>query len=100
MGRQVISAASRDSDVRLTGALVRPGSTLAGQDAGTIAGIGALGLPLVDDPNVALDQATVAVDVSVPAASVGFARVASERGVPVVVATTGLSAEQRESIES
>jgi 4-hydroxy-tetrahydrodipicolinate reductase len=52
----------------------------------------------VEDSRLALDHASVAVDVSIPAASVGFARIAAEGGVPTVVATTGLSADQRETI--
>jgi 4-hydroxy-tetrahydrodipicolinate reductase len=100
MGRQVIAAASGDPDVQIVGAVVRPSSPLLEQDAGVIAGVARLGVPLLADPVAGLAGATVAVDVSVPAASVELARIAASQGVPVVVATTGLSAGQRASVEA
>jgi 4-hydroxy-tetrahydrodipicolinate reductase len=100
MGRQVIAAATGAPDVQVAGAIVRPGSPLADQDAGLVAGVERLGVPLVVDPETALTGATVAVDVSVPAATVPFANAAANREVPIIVATTGLSLAQRERIEA
>jgi 4-hydroxy-tetrahydrodipicolinate reductase len=100
MGRQVIAAAAGSPDVALTGAIVRPGAPLLGQDAGLIAGTRALGTPLVDDASAALRGGSVAIDVSIPSAAVEFARAAAKGGVPCVVATTGLTVEQRLEIES
>jgi 4-hydroxy-tetrahydrodipicolinate reductase len=100
MGRQVIGAAIADPQVQVIGAVVRPSSPLVDQDAGLIAGIDRLGVPLRADPIAALASSSVAVDVSVPSASVEFARIAASQGVPVVVATTGLSAAQRASVEA
>lgn len=99
MGRQVIGVASAASDVSVVAAIVRPGSPSLGLDAGAVAGVRSLGVPLVDDIGPALDLGDVAVDVSVPAATVEFARQAAQHGRPTVIATTGLSKEQLAAVK-
>jgi 4-hydroxy-tetrahydrodipicolinate reductase len=94
MGRQVIVAAAGAPDVTVAAALVRPGSPMLGQDAGTVAGVGPLSVPLSDDVAAALESGEVVVDFSVPAATVALVRQAAKVGRPTVVATTGLSPEQ------
>lgn len=100
MGRQVIGVAAAADDVSLVGAIVRPGSTLLGRDAGAVAGVRTLGVELTDDAARALDLGDVVVDVSVPIASVELARLAADRGRPIVVATTGLSNEQLAAVRA
>ena len=66
-----------------------------GQDAGSIAGVGAIGMPL----RAALDQPVdVVIDFSVPAGALAIAAVCMERRIPLVVATTGLSDAQQEML--
>ena len=61
MGRTLIELA-RDSDaINVTGAFEHPQSSLLGQDAGTVAGIGWIGVPIVDSID-ALDEFDVAID--------------------------------------
>lgn len=91
MGRQIISVAAGTADVEIVAALTRPGSALVGTDAGALAGVRSLGVPVTADTHLAAD---VVIDVSNPAAAVAIVRRAGETGVPVVVATTGLSPEQ------
>lgn len=92
MGRQIIAVAAGAPDVEIAAALVRPGSPLAGLDAGTVAGTRALGVPLTSEASPR--GADVVVDVSTPAGATEIARRAGEAGIPVVIATTGLSPEQ------
>lgn len=94
MGREIVNAAVGAPDVSIAAALARPGSPVLGQDAGIIAGSGPLGVTIGSDARIALAAGDVAVDFSTPAAAVEFARQASAATKPVVVATTGLSAEQ------
>src|SRR5262249_3057531 len=100
MGRQVIAAAAGAHDVTVAAALVRPGSPLLGQDAGTVAGVGPLDVPLSDNVAGALEHGDVVVDFSVPAATVALVGQATQVGRPTVVATTGLSPEQVDAIKS
>jgi 4-hydroxy-tetrahydrodipicolinate reductase len=94
MGREVIGATAGVPDFTIAAAVVRTASPVLGQDAGVLAGVGALGVTLTSDLASALAQGDVAIDVSVPAAAVEFARQAAAAGKPHVVATTGLSADQ------
>ncbi len=94
MGRQVIAAASASPAFRIAAAVVRPGSPSLGVDVGILAGVAALGVAATDDVRAALAAGDVAVDFSTPIAAVDFVEQAAVAGKPVVVATTGLNAEQ------
>ncbi len=98
MGREVINAAAASTDFQVVGAVTRPGSPSVGLDAGVVAGAGTLGVPIVDDLAAALVRGDVALDFSNPAGAVEFARRAAAAGVPHLVGTTGLSAEQAAAI--
>lgn len=91
MGRQIVSVAAGAPDVEVVAALTRSGSPLAGTDAGTLAGVRPLGVPVTTELDLAAD---VVIDVSNPAAAVEIVRKAGEAGVPIVVATTGFSPDQ------
>ena len=94
MGREIVNAAATTPGFEIGAALGRPGSSSLGSDVGVLAGVGSLGVVVSDDVTSGLDAGDVAIDVSQPAAAVAFARQASAVGKPVVVATTGLNAEQ------
>ncbi|MNL21506.1 4-hydroxy-tetrahydrodipicolinate reductase [compost metagenome] len=75
----------------LVGAIDRPGATAIGKDAGTLAGIEALGVPVSDDAAALLDKADAIIDFTAPAASVALAKLAAERGLVHIIGTTGCS---------
>lgn len=98
MGRQLIEATLAHPDMRLTAAVERPGSQLIGVDAGELVGQGRLGVALTDDLATACDDIDVLIDFTIPEATVANARVCGERGVPMVIGTTGLSDAQRSEL--
>ncbi len=98
MGREIVNAAATTPGFEIGAALGRQSSPNLGADIGILAGVGALGVPVSDDVASALSRGEVAIDVSQPAASAAFARQAAAVGKPLVVATTGLSADQLASI--
>ncbi|MGH2458172.1 MAG: 4-hydroxy-tetrahydrodipicolinate reductase [Chloroflexota bacterium] len=98
MGREIVNAATTAPGFEIAAALGRTGSASLGADVGVLAGAGALGVVVSDDVAAGLAAGDVAIDVSQPAAAVRFARQASAAGKPVVVATTGLNAEQLASV--
>lgn len=65
-----------------------------GRDVGQVAGVGALGVPIVDDP-AALDAASadVVIDFSVPAVTQALVARVAALGTPLVSGTTGLDPE-------
>jgi 4-hydroxy-tetrahydrodipicolinate reductase len=91
MGRRLVALAAADPALTVVAALDLPGHPQLGEDAGPLAGIGPLGVPLTSSLNVAAD---VVIDFSVPAAAAGIIEACRQKGVALVVATTGFSAEQ------
>lgn len=97
MGQRIVALAFRDPDLVVTAALENAASPALGKDAGELAGIGKIGVPVTSQLAHKVD---VIIDFSVPAGAVAAAKLCSERVIPLVVATTGMSAEQREAITS
>lgn len=90
MGQRLVALSAGDAELKLAAALEAPGHPRLGQDAGAVAGVGPLGVPLTSDWETPVD---VVIDFSVPQATQQIVQRCAERGVPVVVATTGLAAE-------
>ncbi|HEY2841224.1 MAG TPA: 4-hydroxy-tetrahydrodipicolinate reductase, partial [Pirellulales bacterium] len=83
MGQRLIALAAADKQFILAAAVDRPGNPKLGEDAGQLAGVGTLGVPLTDSlPNNKID---VVIDFSGPAAAVAIARECQKRGLPLVV---------------
>ncbi|XXF76770.1 4-hydroxy-tetrahydrodipicolinate reductase [Myxococcaceae bacterium GXIMD 01537] len=91
MGRTLVRLVRDTPGFELVGATGRPGSASIGQDAGLAAGLGPLGVTVVDDLGRALDAGAQAViDFTGAQATVVHARLCAARGVPLVVGSTGL----------
>ncbi len=87
MGRRLVVLGWEDPQVRIVGAVEAPGHPRLGEDAGTVAGVGPIGVPLGTELPPECD---VVIDFSVPEATRHVVQTCVQRGVPVVVATTGL----------
>jgi 4-hydroxy-tetrahydrodipicolinate reductase len=93
MGQTLIRAVHSMEGARVAGAIERAGSPFLGRDAGEVAGVGPLGVPIIDDPLPAFAKADGVLDFSAPAASVEFAGYAAQARIVHVIGTTGCSAE-------
>ena len=93
MGQRVVALAARDPRFQVVAAIESANSPALGKDAGTIAGIGEIGVPL---GVVGESKADVVIDFSVPDAAVAVVAHCVEAARPVVVATTGLEPQQQE----
>ncbi len=98
MGQMLIRQIARTEGCSLAGASEAPGGTAIGRDAGEVAGIEANGVKITGDGAAAIAAANVVIDFTVPAATVAHARIAAERGVSMVIGTTGLNPEQTAAI--
>jgi len=98
MGRMLLRLASETPGLGVVGGADRPGSADLDRDLGELAGIGGLGLPLLDDPAPLFAEADVLVDFTHAEASVRHAALAAETGRALVVGTTGHTPEQRAAI--
>src|SRR5262245_55157791 len=93
MGQRIVALATRDPRFQVVAALESGNHPALGKDVGTIAGIGEIGVPL---GVVGESSADVVIDFSVPDAAVAVVAHCVEFTRPVVVATTGLDAEQQQ----
>jgi len=89
MGRTLVPLIASDPDLRLSGALAAAGDAAIGHDAGVLAGTAPLAVAITDDPDRALDGASVAIDFTLPAPSLQHARRCRARSLPLVIGTTG-----------
>jgi 4-hydroxy-tetrahydrodipicolinate reductase len=95
MGRRIVALAHADPQLRLVAALDDPDSQCIGVDAGELAGISHIDVPITAELGPHVD---VVIDFSVPEAAVRIAGVCGERRIPLVVATTGFSDKQRQEV--
>jgi 4-hydroxy-tetrahydrodipicolinate reductase len=98
MGRNVIEACARIEGVRCTTASERLGSPTIGSDAGELAGIGKLGVTLVDDLTKHLEEFDVLIDFTSPEATLNHLALCQLGSKRLVIGTTGLSPEQKTAV--
>lgn len=100
MGRMLIKAVGESEGCRLVGAIERETSDAIGQDAGRLAGLGDLGVPVSCDPLPAFAQADGVLDFTAPTATVAFAALAAQARIVHVIGTTGLQAADFSKLEA
>jgi len=93
MGRMVTRAVTEADGMTVAAGADRPGSADIGTDLGGLAGVGSLGVAVTDDIEAVLG-CDVAIDFTLPAATLTHAARAGDRGTALVIGTTGLDAEQ------
>jgi len=98
MGQMLVRQITATDGCRVAGATEREGSPLLGKDAGEIAGVGSLGVSVVDDPAAMIANIDAVIDFTVPAATAEHARLAAQAEAILIAGTTGLSAEQEKAI--
>jgi len=100
MGQMLIRQIARTEGATLVGASEVSGGKAIGRDAGEVAGLEANGVIVTGDSAAAIGAADVVIDFTVPAATVAHATIAAEKGVSVVIGTTGLDPEQTAAIQA
>jgi 4-hydroxy-tetrahydrodipicolinate reductase len=96
MGATVIRLLAGAEGLALHAAVERPGGP--GGDAGTAAGLGPLGVAIGHDLGAALSGADVVVDFTSHEASARHAALCAERGVALVIGSTGFTPEARAKV--
>jgi 4-hydroxy-tetrahydrodipicolinate reductase len=100
MGRTLIEAIGLSGEeLVLGGAIERAESSLLGADSGELAGQGRNGVPVVGSLTEVIDNIDVLIDFTVPAATAANAALCAQRGVAMVIGTTGFTPEQQLEIE-
>jgi len=97
MGHMLIEAIRDSGDCRLAGALDVPSSPAIGNDAAAFLGHAA-GVPVTADIATGLSHAQVLIDFTRPEGTLAHLKVCRERGVKMVIGTTGLTDTQKELV--
>ncbi|MEX0655527.1 MAG: 4-hydroxy-tetrahydrodipicolinate reductase [Phycisphaeraceae bacterium] len=97
MGRRLVALASEDDALRVVAALERPGHELEGQDAGVVAGVSPLAVPLASQIR---RKPKVMIDFTVPEAFRTVLRTCREQKIGLVVGTTGLTDDDHQAIDA
>jgi len=93
MGQRITALTHADPDLTVFAAV---DAFAAGKDAGEVAGIGHIGVPVTAEmPD---ENPDAVIDFSVPDALAPLAQLCAERKIPLVAATTGLRDEQKEQV--
>jgi len=97
MGRRILALIHEDADLVVAAALETATSPFIGRDAGELAGIGNIGVPITSELT---DRVDIIIDFSTPAGLTHIAEICAQRRIGLVAATTGLTAAQRETVLS
>ncbi len=97
MGQRLVALGTADPQLQVAAALEAAGQPRLGDDAGHVAGIDAIGVPLTAELEAEVDGV---IDFSIPEPAINMVRICSERRIPVVVATTGFNQAQQQEIIS
>jgi 4-hydroxy-tetrahydrodipicolinate reductase len=96
MGQRLVALGSVDDELKIVAALESPQHPKLGEDAGAVARLRPIGVPLAATLTTPVD---VVIDFSIPAGTMSILKTCLEKKIPLVVATTGLEAEQKKAIE-
>ena len=90
MGRVLARIIHETAGAELAGGLEAKGSPDVGGDIGELAGLGALGVTISDDPLELFTRIDGVVDFTVPAASLALAEISAQARIVHVIGTTGI----------
>jgi len=98
MGKMLIEAVLNTPDAQLVGALEHTGSTQVGEDAGAFLGK-KTGVTITADIAAALSGAEYLIDFTRPEGTMAHLAIAQKTGSKMIIGTTGLNAEQLDSLK-
>lgn len=96
MGRRLVALGTEDAGLKVVAAVDAPGSPFLGQDAGVLAQVAALKVPLTDKLT---GKPAAMIDFTVPAATRSAIRTCVEQNIALVIGTTGLTPDDHKLIE-
>lgn len=98
MGQMLVKLVRDSEGFVLSGGTEKKGSAAVGLDVGLACHLGMLEVPVTDSLDAALGGANVVIDFTTPEASIAHAKTCAAKKVPLVVGSTGFSAEAKAQI--
>ena len=99
MGRALIEAARHAEGFAVTAAFEHPDHSLLGTDAGQLAGLGEIGVPLTGDVAAATGAFDVLIDFTRPQGTLANLDACRAAGRRMVIGTTGFSAAEKTQLQ-
>jgi len=99
MGRSNISVFNEDSDVKIVGAIEREDSKYIGNDAGSVAGIGSIGVKISTNIEDTIDNSDVIIDFTNVESTLKNINVLDRYKKAIIIGTTGFTIDQIEEIK-
>ncbi|KQZ82427.1 4-hydroxy-tetrahydrodipicolinate reductase [Pseudomonas sp. Root562] len=96
MGKTLIEAVQQTPGAGLTAAVDRPDSTLVGADAGELAALGRIGVPLSGDLDRVVDEFDVLIDFTHPTVTLKNLAFCRKHNKAMIIGTTGFSVEEKQ----
>ena len=96
MGKALIEAVHQAPGAGLTAAVHRAESSLVGADAGELAGLGRIGVPLSGDLDRVVDEFDVLIDFTHPSVTLKNLAFCRKAGKAMIIGTTGFSVEEKQ----
>jgi 4-hydroxy-tetrahydrodipicolinate reductase len=96
MGTRLLALAKPDPDFQILAAIERPDHPLQARDAGEIAGIGPIAIPITFDLK---PTPQVLIDFSTPSATRHWLKTCRDRHIAMVIGTTGLQSADHAAID-
>jgi 4-hydroxy-tetrahydrodipicolinate reductase len=98
MGQRLVALAQEDKQLAVVAAVDSPRHPQLGADAGELAGVGRIGVPVTGEIPLSA-RVDCVIDFSVPAGTMAVLKTCTDRKYPLVVATTGHEPHERRAIE-
>jgi len=98
MGKTLVEAVQQAPGAGLTAAIDRADSTLVGADAGELAALGRIGVPISGDLSRVAEEFDVLIDFTHPTVTLKNLAFCRKAGKAMVIGTTGFSVEEKERL--
>jgi 4-hydroxy-tetrahydrodipicolinate reductase len=96
MGGRLVALAKQDVALQIVGAIERPDHPNQAQDAGEVAGVGRIGVPISFELK---PTPQVMIDFTSPASTRHWLKTCRDRGIAMVIGTTGLAEQDHAAID-
>jgi 4-hydroxy-tetrahydrodipicolinate reductase len=96
MGQRLVALAHQDPALKVVGAIERPDHDVQSRDAGEIAGVGSIGVPVTFDLK---PTPHVLIDFTIPASTRHWLKTCRDRGIAMIIGTTGLAPQDHAAID-
>lgn len=100
MGRVLTRIVHETPGTEVAGGIESTGSPHIGVDMGTLAGVGALGVAITDDPLALFTRVEGIIDFTAPAASVALSELSAQARIVHVIGTTGIEDDGEAAIKA